>query len=80
MEDGGSGWPRHKARPYLKNNQSKKVDWAVQVVEYLSVSTVPWVQTPVLLKKKKKKRKKRKKEVKHVRKIMYLISYGGTSL
>jgi hypothetical protein len=63
MEDGGSGWPRHKVRPYLKNNQSKKVDWAVQVVEYLSVSTVPWVQTPVLLKKKKKKERKEKKKL-----------------
>jgi hypothetical protein len=34
-EDQGPGWPRHKTRPYLKNN-AKKAGRVFQVVKYLS--------------------------------------------
>jgi hypothetical protein len=33
-EKHGLGWPRHKARPHLKNSQQKKAGVVTQVIEY----------------------------------------------
>jgi hypothetical protein len=48
--------PGINERPYSKIISAKGAEGVAQVVEHLPGSTRPWVQTPVLQKKKKKKK------------------------
>jgi hypothetical protein len=48
----GPGWPRHKMRPYLKNNQSKRTENVDQLVKSACLAS-SWSQVQPSIPKKK---------------------------